>query len=293
MLENYRNLASLRHQLSKPPLITQMEQEDEMETVERRIHQDTCSDELILLKAKQPQQKQGILEKYTLNGKKEQTLGGNPIQCSEIVEALSVKSSITHSKIYPSKKLHRYLDSAKVLRDSSHLKPPEGILPREKSYECKKDENAFLRSSNLAGLKRQHTEETSYECSDWGKVLNSISHLKKDEKTHIREKPFECNQCGKVLQSHSSIKLHMRTYTGEKPFKCDQCGKAYSSSSCLTHHKRIHTGEKHYECHDCGKTFRDSSLLRQHSGTHSREKAYKCNQCSKTFSRSCRLTITR
>ena len=57
MLENYRNLVSLRHQLSKPPLITQMEQEDEMETVERRIHQDTCSDELILLKAKQPQQK--------------------------------------------------------------------------------------------------------------------------------------------------------------------------------------------------------------------------------------------
>ena len=29
-----------------------------------------CSDEMILLKTKRPQQEQGILEKYTLNGKK-------------------------------------------------------------------------------------------------------------------------------------------------------------------------------------------------------------------------------
>ncbi|XP_025149350.3 zinc finger protein 557 [Bubalus bubalis] len=70
MLENYRNLASLGHQLCKPPLITHLEQEDEMKIVERRIHQDTCSYEMILLKTKRPQQEQGILEKYTLNGKK-------------------------------------------------------------------------------------------------------------------------------------------------------------------------------------------------------------------------------
>ncbi|TKC33226.1 hypothetical protein EI555_012853, partial [Monodon monoceros] len=239
MVLSYVSFPIIGHQLSKPPLITQMEQEDEMEIAERRIHQDTCSgahqaymnvlptrsvpcakhptilysrnlsilspclfqnffplcsDELILLKTKQQQQKQGILEKYTLNGKKEQTLGGSPIQCSETVEALSVKFNITQNKIYPSKKPHRYFDSAKALRDSSRLKPSEGILPREKSYECKKDENAFLRSSNLAGHKRQHTEETSHERSDLGKVVNSISHLKKDEKTHSREKPFACNQ---------------------------------------------------------------------------------------------------
>ncbi|XP_039723121.1 zinc finger protein 557-like [Pteropus medius] len=42
MLENYRNLASLGHQFSKPALIAKMEREDEMETVERS-HQDTYS----------------------------------------------------------------------------------------------------------------------------------------------------------------------------------------------------------------------------------------------------------
>ncbi|KAI4541700.1 hypothetical protein MG293_008842 [Ovis ammon polii] len=58
------------HQLCKPPLITHLEQEDEMKIVERRIHQDTCSYEIILFKTERPQQEQDILEKYTLSGKK-------------------------------------------------------------------------------------------------------------------------------------------------------------------------------------------------------------------------------
>ncbi|KAB1259182.1 Zinc finger protein 557, partial [Camelus dromedarius] len=104
MLENYRNLASLGHQLSKPPLITQMEQEDDMEAAERRTHQDSCPGEpwlsvnvlptrsgwgeeevhyemaplpvdmtfgeMILLKTKQSPNKQGVLEKCALNGRK-------------------------------------------------------------------------------------------------------------------------------------------------------------------------------------------------------------------------------
>ena len=43
MVLSYVSFPIIGHQLSKPPLITQMEQEDEMEIVERRIHQDTCS----------------------------------------------------------------------------------------------------------------------------------------------------------------------------------------------------------------------------------------------------------
>ncbi|MXQ97192.1 hypothetical protein E5288_WYG011688 [Bos mutus] len=69
MALSYISSPIIRHQLCKP-LITHLEQEDEMKIVERRIHQDTCSYEMILLKTKRPQQEQGILEKYTLNGKK-------------------------------------------------------------------------------------------------------------------------------------------------------------------------------------------------------------------------------
>ncbi|XP_004399052.1 PREDICTED: zinc finger protein 420-like [Odobenus rosmarus divergens] len=288
MLENYRNLASLEKQLSKPTVITQMEQEDEMKT-ETGNHQDTCSNGMVLLKTKQSQHKQDILEKEALSGKKEQTHGGRSIEQSKI--ALSMKSSITQNqRIHPDENPHQCLHLRKALRDSLHLNPHENILLGEKSSDCKNDKNTFIRSSFLAVHKKQHTREKSYKCTDSRKVSSSILYIK-HEKTCIREKYFQCSQCGKVLQNHSSVALHMRTHSGEKPFKCNQCGKAYSSSSYLTRHKRIHTGEKPYECRDCGKTFRDSSLLRQHEGIHSRDKPYKCDQCNKTFSRSSRLTM--
>ncbi|KAI5214833.1 Neurotrophin Receptor-Interacting Factor-like [Manis pentadactyla] len=43
MLENYRNLVSVEHQLSKPDVVSQLEEEEELWSVERGIPQDTFS----------------------------------------------------------------------------------------------------------------------------------------------------------------------------------------------------------------------------------------------------------
>lgn len=43
MALSYVSSPIIGYQLSKPPLITHLEQEDEMKIVERRIHQDACS----------------------------------------------------------------------------------------------------------------------------------------------------------------------------------------------------------------------------------------------------------
>ncbi|VCW69296.1 unnamed protein product [Gulo gulo] len=158
MLENYRNLASLEKQLSKPTLITQMEQEEEMKT-ETRYHQDSSSNGMVLLKTKQAQHKQDILETEALSGKrKKQTHGGRSTEQNKI--ALSMKSSIIQNqRIYPGEKLHQCLH--------------ESILSGETFSNYKNYKNAFI-SSFLAVQKRQHTKEKSYECTDSRKVLNSI-----------------------------------------------------------------------------------------------------------------------
>lgn len=47
-LENYRNLVSVEHQLSKPDVVSQLEEEEELLSVERGISQDTFSEHVWL-----------------------------------------------------------------------------------------------------------------------------------------------------------------------------------------------------------------------------------------------------
>ncbi|XP_039724684.1 neurotrophin receptor-interacting factor homolog isoform X2 [Pteropus medius] len=75
MLENYRNLVSVEHQLSKPDVVSQLEEEEELWSVERGILQDTFSGcpeaqldpELDTLPAGDPLTNITVVEVLTLN----------------------------------------------------------------------------------------------------------------------------------------------------------------------------------------------------------------------------------
>ncbi|XP_054423791.1 neurotrophin receptor-interacting factor homolog isoform X3 [Pteronotus mesoamericanus] len=75
MLENYRNLVSVEHQLSKPDVVSQLEEEEELWSVERGIPQDTFSEypkaqldpQLDHFPAEEPLMKIEVVEVLTLN----------------------------------------------------------------------------------------------------------------------------------------------------------------------------------------------------------------------------------
>eukprot|EP00071_Canis_lupus_P049010 XP_022282567.1 neurotrophin receptor-interacting factor homolog isoform X2 [Canis lupus familiaris] len=75
MLENYRNLVSVEHQLSKPDVVSQLEEEEALWSVERGIPQDTFSEypatqldpHLDPLPAGNPLMKIEVVEVLTLN----------------------------------------------------------------------------------------------------------------------------------------------------------------------------------------------------------------------------------
>ncbi|XP_008577194.1 PREDICTED: zinc finger protein 324A-like [Galeopterus variegatus] len=168
------------------------------------------------------------------------------------------------------------------LGEALHAGP--GLLPGEKSFECRACNKVFVKSSDLLKHLRTHTGERPYECAQCGKAFSQTSHLTQHQRIHSGETPYACPACGKAFRHSSSLVRHQRIHTAEKSFRCGECGKAFSHGSNLSQHRKIHAGGRPYACAQCGRRFCRNSHLIQHERTHTGEKPYACALCGAAFS---------
>ncbi|KAM7059742.1 neurotrophin receptor-interacting factor homolog isoform 2-T2 [Molossus nigricans] len=114
MLENYRNLVSVEHQLSKPDVVSQLEEEEELWSVERGIPQDTFSGR----------------PNAHLDPPLDPLPAGEPLMEIEVVEVLTLNKEVARSRNAQIRALYAEDEglSPEVLGDPAQ---PPGSLPAD------------------------------------------------------------------------------------------------------------------------------------------------------------------
>ncbi|KAM9070332.1 zinc finger protein OZF isoform X2 [Sarcophilus harrisii] len=330
MLENYRNLLSLGYRISKPDVISKLQQGEEPWIMEREIPRVTCPDwetspgiKKSTVKQEKELSQEAMVERFTRNGlgysKLEKPFDwDNQLGLHKRIQEKQLRQmTVNHKKAFTGKaspecnefginfnlssilisKQRVNMGDRKIHKDRKifkhNLDPIKHQIPfsgKKQRYKCNECEKAFSQHEQLIQHQKIHLVEKPYECNECGKAFSRSANLVQHQRIHTGEKPYGCNQCGKAFIQRAHLLQHHSTHTGEKPYECIVCGKTFSQNTHLSQHRRIHTGEKPYDCNECGKAFRHLSSLTQHQRIHTGEKPYNCNQCEKTFRRCTELT---
>ncbi|XP_026540802.1 zinc finger protein 282-like [Notechis scutatus] len=73
----------------------------------------------------------------------------------------------------------------------------------------------------------------------------------------------------------------------ERPYTCTQCKESFKLEVSLLLHQKLHAGKGDgpLTCTYCGKDFRDLSKAVRHQRIHTGERPYQCTECGKSFIR--------
>nr|XP_015103982.2 zinc finger protein 224 [Vicugna pacos] len=260
MLENYENLISVGHLLSKPEMISHFEQDDVW--LELKIPRSSYSGVR--------DENDGILSWRVSPEEK-------PCSCPQSGQDFSrPRKLVIHQQMQKGKKLSPCDGCGGAFSErTTDLNLPVP-LPWEKLHHCVEWSRVFNSGSALRRHKKDHMGKKAHTCEECGKDFSRSSNLSIHRQVHTGEKPYSCGVCGRDFSCSSNLSIHQRIHTGEKPFRCRDCGKDFSRRAALQIHQRVHTGERPYLCAVCGRNFRHCSALKRHQRVHTGEKPCLC-----------------
>ncbi|NWT48767.1 ZN398 protein, partial [Chroicocephalus maculipennis] len=114
-----------------------------------------------------------------------------------------------------------------------------------------------------------------------GTQLRGMWHFLLHQRSHTRR------GVGVPRRPEHGLKPQARPPPPGKPYKCSECESSFSHKSSLSKHQITHVGERPFTCGECRRSFRLQISLIMHQRIHAgkSEMAFLCPQCGKNFTR--------
>ncbi|XP_008055553.1 zinc finger protein 544 [Carlito syrichta] len=328
-LETCRHLVSLGLLLSKPDVISQLEQREDLWRVEQASPQDwkatlekkrltsnkdntgeepshlmemkLCIEEehtwLVSLRKVQDQRDQ--LGKHQENSLRQMVLTSERLfpqgeHCElELGQRYPLSLSLLPPTLPTSVHFHKFYPQVKKLKQNSvfinHKKDWVGLKPCENHQRAR----AFCQSIYLSKLPNIETgNKKPYEHIVSGDSLSCGSSLCFHGRIFSAEKSDGYENYGNILSYGVCVSEHQLVNFGESQYECDECRDACSESSCLIQMQRNNSGEA-IRCEADCDAFPMASSFSDCNITQTGKKSNVCNQCGKSFSCCSKLVVHR
>ncbi|XP_040406097.1 uncharacterized protein LOC121066533 [Cygnus olor] len=177
--------------------------------------------------------------------------------------------------------------SARRGRDLAKKDAPEEAAAVEGPYICCECGQSFLDKQLFAAHQRAHAGEEACTSLEPGESFRQKSKTSPKGQGPSRSKASKRADSEKSSAFKYGFVRHQANNMVERPYTCSQCKESFSLEVSLILHQKLHTGKGDgpLTCTYCGKDFRDLSKAIRHQRIHTGERPYQCTECGKSFIR--------
>ncbi|KAM3678976.1 uncharacterized protein VK521_002295 [Ammospiza maritima maritima] len=164
-------------------------------------------------------------------------------------------------------------------------KDPEEAAADKGPYICCECGQSFLDKQLFATHQKAHASEEACTSLERGESFRQKPKAKGQGPS--RSKASKRPDGEKSSGFKYGFVRHQVNNMVERPYTCSQCKESFSLEVSLILHQKLHTGKGDgpLTCTYCGKDFRDLSKAIRHQRIHTGERPYQCTECGKSFIR--------